>query len=148
MTAYTTLKTAVLPPTPSAIVSRAVAVTIGVREEQTEGVANVLHQHVELLLGRSPKEIGEKREPEPQGAFVPGAIAVETGHLRPVLLLELTRIQPQQALVEAGAKGVASHTWPGYARLGVRPTARACRSNTVSRSASACAMSRPDCVIR
>ena len=69
--------------------------------KQTERVANVLHQHVELLLGRSPKDIGEKREPEPQRAFVPGAIAVETGHLRPVLLPELTRIQTQQPPIDS-----------------------------------------------
>ena len=86
-------------------------------------MTNVLHQHVELLPGRSAKDIGEKRGPEPQGAFVSGAIAVETCHLRPVLLPELARIEPQQTLVEAGSEGLASHGH--YARFGVRPTARA-----------------------
>ena len=85
--------------------------------KQTERVTNVLHQHVELLLWRSPKDIGEKSGPEPQRAFVPGAIAVETGHLRPVLLPELTRIQPQQTPVETGSKGVASHKPPRLCAL-------------------------------
>ena len=116
--------------------------------KQTERVTNVLPQHGELLPGRSTNDIGEKREPEAEGAFVPGAIAVEICHLRPVLLPELTRIQPQQTSIEAGTESLASHNPIAYARFDVKPTARACRSNTVSRSASAWAMSRPDRVIR
>ena len=77
--------------------------------KQTECVANVLPQHVDLLPGRSPREIEEEIEPEPQSTLVPGAIAVETCHLRAVLLQELTRVQPQQPPVKADAKGLASH---------------------------------------
>ena len=109
MTAYTTLKTAVIPPTPSAIVIRAVAVTIGVRENRRNAWRMSRISTLICSLGAVPRDIEEEIEPEPQSTLVPGAIAVETCHLRAVLLQELTRVKPQQTPVEADAKGLASH---------------------------------------
>ena len=73
--------------------------------KQAERVANVLHQHAEVFPRRTTEDVGEHGEPEPQEAFVPGAIAVEVSHLRPELVPELARVQPQQLPEERERQG-------------------------------------------
>ena len=56
---------------------------------------------MELLLGRRPKDIGEKSDPEPQGTFVPGTIAVQTCHLRPVFVAEIAWVEAEEQTIDS-----------------------------------------------
>ena len=87
----------------------------------------------------------QQAAPEAPPAFLSPAVAVQPRHLATEFVAKIPRVQVQQTSVPPLAGRVASHD---VLRLGVRPAARAWRRSVVSRSASACATSRPNRVSR
>ena len=67
-------------------------------------MAHVLAQHGQVLAWRGPNDVAEQRQPEPDGAFVRGSVAVEVRHLLAVFFAKLSRIEPQETAVEACAR--------------------------------------------
>ena len=106
------------------------------------GVSKILPQHAQMFRWCGPSEIHQQTAPEAPPAFVLPAVAVQ-----PASSPRRTRRENPSGTGEATRR---YHRSPGVwrrhdvLRLGVRPAARACRSSVVSRSASACATSRPN----
>jgi len=68
MTAFTTLKIAVLAPIPSASVRIAINANVFARAERAQGVPNVLGKDVDVLSRRTEGGVGQHLQPEPDGA--------------------------------------------------------------------------------
>ena len=113
----------------------------GVRRRPRHGVAKILPQHAQMFGRRGPHKIHQQTGPEAPPAFLSPAVAVQPRHLSTEFVAKVPRVQMQQTLVPPLAGRMARHD---VLRLGVRPAARAWRRSVVSRSASACATSRPN----
>ena len=151
-TLFSRLKMAVLAPMPRASERDGDERETRAGAKDADGVTEILHQHVAVLLEGGGDEVAQRARPDrgagPDRNPVPGAACVaELGvegaeHLAAVLAAERRRIAPEQHAVQSGARiGSAACGESGRRRA---PGSR----SSVTRRASASATARPRAVMR
>jgi hypothetical protein len=62
----------------------------------TQGVSNILNQHVSMLLGRGYCYIGQRFEQQCRREFCAAPVPEQRGHLGSVLIAKLGRVESKQ----------------------------------------------------